>query len=69
MCTGTTAESGAASNDGRTLTTHYMRTGNMLSVVRLQEGKVCKRQTVNKRQVWVGATGSTTGDGRDCHYV
>ena len=31
-----------STRDGRTLTTHYVRNGNMLSVVKLQDGKVVK---------------------------
>ena len=41
-----------SSKDGRTLTTHYVRTGDLLSVVKLQYGKVCRRQMVKgKRQL------------------
>jgi len=42
-----------SSKDGRVLTTHYVRVGTSLSVVKMQDGKVCKRQVVNGKCVLV----------------
>jgi len=42
-----------SSKDGRVLTTHYVRVGTSLSVVKMQDGKVCKRQLVNGKRVLV----------------
>ena len=39
-----------STKDGRTLTTNYVRIGNLLSVVKLQDGKVCKRQMVQGKR-------------------
>jgi len=41
------------SKDGRNVTTQFMRNGNVFTVVKVHDGKVCKRQRVDKKQAWV----------------